>query len=195
MDIALENKDKIVALLNQGVCPLCNGKYVNPLKHIARTHAIPANDLKDTLLLPRKTSFLPPEQSDKHRQTAIEHDFKSTFSSARNRKDHLSELTREKMKVKRLEVIKDSPELLEKFKEGANRARVQAVSNSNEINRRSVIRISPDGVVRTYKSMSEAGRDTGLDSSNVSRCIKYNRLDHFGNKWILKEEGLDNEER
>ena len=183
MEISIENREKIIAMLSQGICPICNKSYLEPLRHISRSHGISAREIKDALLLPRSSSFIPQEQSEKYRQNAIEHDFKSRFVPGKTKKPDSN--TREKMREKAISRLKERPELLQAFKEGKKKAQSNAIERSNETNRKSVMKISPNGEIKAYKSMADAERDGNVHNSNISRCIKYKRLDSRGNRWSL----------
>lgn len=166
MDISFENKEKIIALLNQGICPICGKTYLVVLRHISRNHKIPAKELKDILLLNRKMSFLPPEQSEKYRQIAIKNDLKSNLIPGL--KKNPESLTKEKMKEKAILHLKEYPEHL------------QSLHNSIK---NAVVRIS-DNEIKTYESIEEAAKDNNLHISTISRYVRQNRLDLQGNKWI-----------
>ena len=187
MDISRENRDEIVALLNQGICPICNKSFLNILKHIARSHSISAKDVKDILLLPRGSSFIPGEQREKHRQTAVKHNFKSKFTPGGKGKKPDS-ATREKMREKAIINLKNNPDHLKALQEARQKAQSKAIEKSNETNRKSVVRVSPDGKTKTYKSIAEAERDGNVHNSNISRCIKEKRLDCNRNRWYLLED-------
>jgi|GEM_PF-3335539 hypothetical protein len=187
MDITQENRVKVIALLAQGICPLCDKSRLEILRHISRSHGITAKEIKDTLLLPRNFSFIPEEQSEKYRQNAIKNDFKSKFIPGRTVKP--DQITREKMSAKLKARHQSHPEQLQKLHESAQKVRNEAVKKSNETNRKAVVRVSPDGKAKIYKSMADAGRDSNIDPSNVSRCITVkNRIDSHGNRWILLED-------
>ena len=99
MEITIENKDKIIALLREGVCPLCNKSHVEPLKHLSRTHKMLAKEIKDALLLPRDYSFTTEELSERYRQNAIKHNFKSKFIPGKTKRP--DSITREKRSEER----------------------------------------------------------------------------------------------
>lgn len=61
MEISIENRDNIIQLLNNGICPICNNKYANPLLHISKKHGIKPRELKNILLIKVKSSFVSPE--------------------------------------------------------------------------------------------------------------------------------------
>jgi len=187
MEINLENKNIAITLLNQGICPICNKSYIEVLKHIVRSHKITAKEIKDILLLPYSFTFISNEQSEKYRQNAIKHDFKSKLISDRKGKK-LNIITKEKMKEKAILRLKENPNYLQVFKEGAQKARNKAIEKSNEVCKKAVIRISPDRDIKIYESMTDAARDGNTYVSNISRCIKNNKLDCRGNKWVLYNE-------
>lgn len=166
MDINSDNKEKIIALLNQGICPLCGKTYLVVLRHISRSHKIPASELKDILLLNRKISFLPPELSEKYRQIAIKNDLKSNLIPGL--KKNPESLTKEKMKGKQFLHLKECPEHL--------RTLHNSIKNP-------VVRIS-ENEIKTYESIEEAAKDNNLHISTISRYVRHNRLDLQGNKWL-----------
>lgn len=50
MDITPENKNKIIALLREGICPICGKKgFSVPLSHVNRVHGIDRVELKQSI--------------------------------------------------------------------------------------------------------------------------------------------------
>lgn len=167
MEISPGNKEQIVALLNQGICPFCGKTYLVILRHISRKHGIPAKELKDILLLPHKSSFLPSEQSEKYRQIAIKNDLKSNLIPGL--KKNPEPLTRQKMKGGAVSHLKEHPEHLQVLRKSKHRA---------------VIRISANSEIKTYESIEEAAKDNNLNVTTISRYVRHKRLDRQGNKWV-----------
>jgi len=178
MEINIENRDKIIAMLNQGICPLCGKAYLVVLRHISRNHKIPAKELKDILLLNRRVGFLPPEQSEKYRQIAIINDLKSNLIPGL--KKNPESLTKEKMKARAILHLRECPEHL------------QTLHNSIK---NAVVRIS-DNEIKTYESIKDAAKDNNVHITTISRYVRHNRLDLQGNKWVyLKDlKGVGNNE-
>lgn len=177
MDINLENKDKIIALLMQGICPLCKKKCGFILNHISRIHGITANELKDTLLISRRSSFIPTEQSEKYRQIAIKNNLSENLIPGR--KGNPALLTREKMKNITESHYKEHPEHREVIREKAKRP---------------VVKISPNGEMKVYDSIINAAKANSLNSSTISRYVRHKRLDQYGNRWNYAERKENYEE-
>ena len=82
MEISLENRDTIIALLREGQCPICGGKYVNPLLHISKKHGIKPREIRDILLIKAKSSFVAPELRQKMSNNAIRHNKATVMHNA-----------------------------------------------------------------------------------------------------------------
>lgn len=174
MNISLENKEKIVALIKQGICPVCNKSFLVVLRHISRSHGIPARDLKDILLLSRRSSFISAEQSEKYRQIAVINNLGANLVPGR--KVEAEPLTREKVKEKMFSHYKSDTEHRNIIREKAKKA---------------VMRISSNKIVKEYDSIESAAKDVKLNRSTISRYIRYKRLDKQGGSWIYKRSESD----
>lgn len=170
MEISLENKDKIITLLQQGICPICGKKCGFILNHISHKHGISADELKDTLLISRRHSFIPPEQSEKYRMIAIENNYVDKLIPGRK---YNSQLTREKMKEITIEHYKKDLSHRNILRKKAEKA---------------VARISPAGKITEYDSIENAAKNMKLERGTISRYIRHKRLDKNGNRWIYKGE-------
>lgn len=158
MEISLANRDAIVALLREGICPLCGGKYVNPLLHISKKHGIKPREIREALLIKVKTSFVSQELREAMSNNAIKRNAVLPMHNA-DKKEY--------PKPTKLKTI-------------------AAQENGKHINNKKAIkRISPDGEIKIYKSMLEAGKDNNIDYSTISHCIRENRLDKRKNRWAL----------
>lgn len=73
MEINTENRDKIIALLREGVCPICGKIFKSPVTHISVIHGMSRFELKGKLMIGQRHGFASPELSEKYRKLAIKH--------------------------------------------------------------------------------------------------------------------------
>lgn len=160
MDICTENREKIISLLQSGICPICGEKHVNPLLHIRKKHGITPREIRNTLLIKTKTSFIDPDLRQVMSNAAIQNN--KVLAMAGVRPTH------------------PSPTRLKS---------ISARQNGKHIdNKKAIVKTLPSGEIKIYKSMIEAGADNNVHYSTISLCIKENRLDKKGNKWSYKGE-------
>jgi hypothetical protein len=82
MDIDLENRDKIIALLREGTCPICNRKRLaSPLAHIAKTHGIPHKEFKDAIGIALKYGFASSELSKIRHESALRNEMAARINA------------------------------------------------------------------------------------------------------------------
>ncbi len=182
MEITLENKEKIIALLREGICPICGNKYKNPLCHLNKKHGIPKKQLKDTLLIKQKSSFVAPYLSEKLRETAIKHNLVSHMHAAERVNPDITDAAREKHRISMSNQWKRNPALRE-----ASRKNIQkAGKKSAKSRRKPVIRIDDDGNTTLYDSIKDAANANGVPSSSVISCLKGISHKSAGYKWKYK---------
>ena len=81
IELSLENKDKILACLNNGECFICGKKNLKiPFLHIEPMHSISANYTKDILLISHKVGFACEESSQRMRKTAMINGFGTVYN-------------------------------------------------------------------------------------------------------------------
>lgn len=169
MDITLENRDRIIALLREGICPICGKKYANPLIHISKTHGIPAEEFKDTLLLRRNRGFASPEVSEKYRQVAIRSNHAKNLTPGNKLKKTSIEKRKQQFAIK--DHYKKHPEHLKAFKEGQRKNAKKAARTSAVVTQKPVVRVSETGEIKHYKSISDAARENKISTGSICRCI------------------------
>jgi hypothetical protein len=183
MEISLENREKIIALLKEGTCPICGRKgFGNPLVHINRTHGMSKNEVKDALMISHLCGFAGEKLSQTSRETAKKNRAAGKWYVGQNKgnKGH-TKATKEKQAFIQKEIFKQNPNLLLKFKEGSK--------NANKRQEKPVLRISPNGDIKEYQGVSYAARALGIDASSISKAIrgKNGRTYVAGYKWKYKE--------
>lgn len=180
MDITLENKEKIITLLREGICPICGNKYKNPLCHINKKHGISKNQLKDTLLIRQKSSFVSPDLSEKLRKTAIKHNLVSYMHAAERVNPDITDAAREKHRISMSDQWKRNSAALRE----ASRENIQkAGKKSAKSRQKPVIRITDDGQTTLYDSIKDAANANGVPSSSIISCLKGISHKSAGHKW------------
>ena len=169
MDITLENRDRVIALLREGTCPICGKKYANPLIHIAKMHGIPAKEFKDALLLRRNRGFASPEVSEKCRQVALRSNNARNLTPGNELKK--TGLEKRKQQFATKDHYRKHPEHLKAFKEGQRKSAKKAARASAVVTQKPVVRVSETGEIKEYKSISDAARENKISTGNISSCI------------------------
>jgi hypothetical protein len=183
MEISLENREKIIALLKEGTCPICGRKgFGNPLGHINRTHGISKNEVKDALMISHLCGFAGEKLSQASRESAKKNRAAGKWYVGQNKgnKGH-TKTTKDKLAFIQKEAFKKNPDLLMKFKEGNK--------NAHKRQEKPVLRISPNGDIKEYRGVNYAARALGIDASSISKAIrgKNGRTYVAGYKWKFKE--------
>lgn len=155
MEISLENREKIIALLKEGTCPICGKEGIkNPLGHVSFVHKIPAKELKDRLLLGRTTN---------------------TFFAKENAQKQSNNAKRQGLR----------PVTYNRFKKHTDLAK-QKISFANS---KPVIRISPNGDVKLFKSVVAAAKECNITDAAIRACLYGRTKTSAGYRWkYLKEE-------
>jgi len=172
MEINLENKKQIIALLRDGTCPICgkNG-FVNPLAHVTKIHGIGKRELKDLLLLPHSNGFASPELAEKLSTYAKKQTSKEWINRYSGRH---SEITKKKMHSKALADPK-RPRTLKK-----------ATATAASKKKRAVVRMSEFGEEKEYTSLTEAAADNNAITANIHHCLTGKAKTCAGYKWKYK---------
>lgn len=176
MEINLENREKIIALLHEGICPICgrNGLKV-PLIHIARSHKINRIEFKDLILLGKRNGFMDPECKEN----------KVTYCKDKNTVAHM---------VKRGNGVKTtnskaiSYAAKQHYRDGLLRL---AKGNPNkqsivEAQSKPVVRIAGSGGTTEYPSIKAAAEANGVTLAAVSNCLRGITKSSAGCKWKYK---------
>ena len=182
VEISASNREKIIALLREGVCPICGKKFINPLNHISKKHGIPANELKDTILVGHLKSFSSPELSAKLSQAAISQNRAAQLQPGYGEKHTTT--AKKKIRMATLDEYKKNPEHLAAFKNSNKKIGAQ---KSAATTRKPVVRISNTGEIKTYGSISEAATDNKVSISSISRCVNGKQSEAIGYKWQYVE--------
>lgn len=183
MDINLTNRDKIIALLREGTCPICGKRYKMPLQHISKTHGIPKNDLKDILLISHRAGFATPEFSQKVGET-IRRTKPWLKDAVRNKDSKYTPVYKEKIRRAVKKRYAEQPELLQQFKQGQLRNAKNAAEKSAAVTKKAVMRINPDnGETKIYTSLTEAAKDNNITAGNISRAARGLYALSGGFKW------------
>lgn len=174
MEINLENKDKILALLREGICPICGKQFKMPLVHINHIHGIKKNELKDALMIGRQEGFTTPEIRKKLKESGGSSNNGITAGNFGKR----DEVSKEKMSIKKKMYFTNHPEKLQAFMEGSKRILPDARKKALEFTRKRVVRVSESGEIKNYKSMSDAARENNVSVGGLSDCLsgKYRTL-------------------
>ena len=182
MDITLENRDKVTALLREGVCPIC-GKtgYLNPLTHITKMHKIGEVELKDRLMMPHCYSFTSAQTKEKQKIIAKKNNTVEKLLSVRKSGEKHDATSKNKMSYLRQEAVKD-PKV---------RARLQDISpigakRAAAVRSRRVVRIAPNGEQKEYNSITEAARANNTGISNIAQCLRGVSKTAVGYEWRYK---------
>jgi hypothetical protein len=174
MEINLENRDKIIALLREGTCPICGKKgYRLPLQHITKKHGITASELKDRLLIGHGNSpFIPLDLRERWKEIGKE--------NAKNKDWRYQGLYKhnEVYKTKMSARAKEDKNRLEHLKNASKQAAVKK--------RKSVLRISENGETVEYESMAEAARANSCYAAGICKCTQGKTEKYRGYKWETK---------
>jgi len=159
MEINLENRGKIIALLEQGICPICGkGPFKVPLLHITQAHGIPQNKLKDALMISHIKGFSEKELHDKRSKEAKERQAAGTLHPNLGKDRKHTEKTKGKQAF--TAKTKGNPNATEAVKKARSKA---------------VCRISDTGEVdKIYNSITDAAKDNNIRISSIARAEREN---------------------
>jgi hypothetical protein len=180
MDITIENRDKIISLLKEGTCPICNkGKFKNPLQHIRQAHKINSIELKDLLLYPRSKGFASPDFSKKCKERNLTNNSAQKMLEKRPKINvEIADLAKSKLINTIKEKINDDPNYREYMLNKAKNAQKKA----HLVRRIKVIRISDNGEEKVYESIKDAARDNGVVIGTIRYALKKG-IKSAGYKW------------
>jgi LAS superfamily LD-carboxypeptidase LdcB len=173
MEINLENREKIITLLNKGICPVC-GRYglKVPLIHIARIHGFDRNEFKDLITLGHRNGFMDPNCKErrvsycKNKNTVARMIKRGKGTKATNSKA-ISYANKKHYKNGRIRLSKGNPNK-------------QSIINAQV---KQVVRISQNGEITEYASIKEAAKANGVTLTAVSNCLRGKTRSSAGYKW------------
>jgi hypothetical protein len=183
LEINLENREEIIALLKQGTCPICGRTgFRRPLKHINSKHGMPKNEVKDALMISHLCGFVDEDASKISRDTAKKNRAAGKWTVGQNKggiKEH-TKTAKTKMSFIQKEI----------FKKDADGLIKEAAKNAYKKQEKPVLRISPNGDVKEYRGVNYAARALGIDASSISKAIrgKNGRTYVAGYRWEYKTE-------
>lgn len=129
MEINLENREKIIALLKEGTCPICGQRgFMNPLGHISKAHKLPSKELKDKLLLGYiKNTFYSRDSSKKQSRNAV---VKNTYKLLGSKFKEHTQLAKKKISLANSkQIIRISKDEIKLYKSITDAAIDNDVSN------------------------------------------------------------------
>jgi len=157
MEINLENREQIIALLREGICPICGkGPFKVPLLHVTQAHGITQKELKDKVMISHVKGFSDKELHDKRSKEAKEGQAAGILHSCRRKKGE-----------KHTEIAKKKQAFMAK----TQNKNLPGIAAAKKARSKPVCKISPDGSIKIYNSFSEAAEDNDIPVSSISRAI------------------------
>lgn len=172
MEINVENREEIIALLEQGICPICGrDSFKVPLLHIVQAHGIPQNKLKDTLMISQIRGFSDKELHNKRSIIAKERLAAGILYPKPQKGKKHGKATKEKMAY------------MAKTKNKSQ----SGITAAKKVRSKPVCRILESGEVdKIYSSISEAARDNDIRISSIARAVTGEYATAGGYRWKLK---------
>jgi hypothetical protein len=172
MEIKLENRERIIALLKNGICPVCGRSGLKiPLIHVTRSHGIDRLEFKNMILLGQRNGFMDTE----HRERKVEHckkvnTVKRMKKRGTMRKPNgkaISRANKQHYKNGRISLVKGNPNK-------------QSIIDAQS---KPIIRISANGDTLEYLSIKDAGKANGVTLAAISNCLRGKTKSSAGYKW------------
>lgn len=179
MDITLENRDRIIALLREGTCPICGKKGLkNPLIHVHHQHGLDRKGLKDIIMLRRSFNFTSAETKEKQKKAALKNNAVDNLRGKQHPQKH-DTIEKEKMSYIKKEKFKTDVKYAEKLQEVLTAGREETL--------RKIVRISADGTTVEYSSLTQAAKENKISISAISNCLAGRTKTCAGFTWKYKE--------
>lgn len=180
MEISIENRDKIIALLREGTCPICGKKgFKIPLVHVARAHGISRTEIKSMILLGQRNGFLDPEYRKRKTEYAQKQNILSQFKgkpqkfSSVDGSKAISYSAKKRYKAGLIPLNKGNPD----------------IDSIKKAQRKAIIGVNYDGDTIKYASIKEAAEAHGVTITAISNCLRGKSKTCAGCKWqYIKKE-------
>jgi hypothetical protein len=173
MDIILRNRDKIIAILQEGACPICGKKgFKRPLTHVSHVHGISHAQLKDAIMLGRHHGFIDAELLEKMRKIAVKKNLGSNLNRVpRSKINYTEEMLKKRSYVAKTTKTTKNEEAVKQFVQSRKKA---------------VVRISKNGERVVYDSLTDAARENNVTRGAIGNCVNGKKKTCKGYKWEAK---------
>jgi len=179
LEISLENRDKIIAMLDMGICPVCGKANLKlPLQHLRIGHQICAAELRCALVIPNRHTFASQDFSEKISESNIR---RNDIDKLNANLPPLNE--RIKLVIAATKKFKNTPESKQRYGDLARQGQDAA--------KKSVIRIDKENKSVTFDSTVSAAKSTGLHPTSVYRALTGKYKTAGGYRWKYAVEGVD----
>lgn len=175
MEITLKNREKILSLLKEGVCPICGRAGLKiPLIHITRMHNINRIEFKNLITLGQRNGFLDQEYLKRKLEYAKNKQILSRFKNKPQKKEKsdtakkaISYLAKQRYASGKIKLNKGNPDI---------NSIIKAQSKP-------IVCIDSNGNEKQYANITEAAKEHGITIQAISKCLNGRSKTSAGYKW------------